>query len=93
MDTARYFDVVNFASRITAPAIVTVGFIDTTTPPVGILIAFNQITGPKELIPMIESDHNNRTPDKQGEWEKRWREVLATLVSGGRLTPVPRAMP
>jgi cephalosporin-C deacetylase len=93
MDTARYFDVVNFASRITAPAVVTVGFIDTITPPVGILIAFNQLKGPKELIPMIESDHNNRTPDKQGDWEKRWREVLATLVTGGRLTPVPRVMP
>ncbi len=93
MDTARYFDVVNFTSRITAPAIVTVGFIDTITPPVGILIAFNQMKGPKELIPMIESDHNNRTPEKQGDWEKRWREVLASLVTGGRLAPVPTAMP
>jgi len=93
MDTARYFDVVNFASRITAPAIVSVGFIDTITPPVGILIAFNQLKGPKELIPMIESDHNNRTPEKQGNWEKRWREVLATLVTGGRLTPVETALP
>jgi len=93
METARYFDVVNFASRIKAPAIVTVGFIDTITPPVGILIAFNQIPGPKELIPMIESDHNNRTPEKQGAWEARWREVLGTLVKGGTLVPVPLAMP
>ncbi len=89
MQTARYFDVVNFAPRITAPAIVTVGFIDTTTPPVGILIAFNQIAGPKELIPMIESDHNNRTPEKQGDWERRWREVLGALVSGGSFVPAP----
>ena len=93
METARYFDVVNFASRIKAPAIVTVGFIDTITPPVGILVAFNQIPGSKELIPMIESDHNNRTPEKQGAWEARWREVLDTLVKGGTLVPVPLATP
>ena len=63
MQTARYFDVVNFAPRITAPAVVTLGFIDTITPPVGIWTAFNQMKGPKEMIPMIESDHNNRTPE------------------------------
>jgi cephalosporin-C deacetylase len=91
MQTARYFDVVNFATRITAPAIVTVGFIDTITPPVGILIAFNQIPGPKELIPMIESDHNNRTPEKQGDWERRWREVLDAIVKGGRVSLTPTA--
>jgi cephalosporin-C deacetylase-like acetyl esterase len=87
MQTARYFDVVNFAPRITAPAVVTLGFIDTTTPPVGIWTAFNQMKGPKELIPMIESDHNNRTPEKQGDWEARWRAVLKTLVSGGTFVP------
>jgi len=85
--TARYFDTVNFASRIKAPALVTLGFIDTIVPPVGVWIAFNQIPGPKELIPMIESDHNNRTPEKQGDWEKRWREVLGTLVKGGGFAP------
>ena len=93
MQTARYFDVVNFAPRITAPAVVTLGFIDTTTPPVGIWTAFNLMTGPKELIPMIESDHNNRTPEKQGDWEARWRAVLKTLVSGGTFVPTPTATP
>jgi cephalosporin-C deacetylase len=87
MQTARYFDVVNFAPRITAPALVTLGFIDTITPPVGIWTAFNQIPGPKELIAMIESDHNNRTPEKQGDWEARWRAVLKALVTGGTFVP------
>jgi hypothetical protein len=87
MQTARYFDVVNFAPRITAPAVVTLGFIDTITPPVGIWTAFNQMKGPKELIPMIESDHNNRTPEKQGDWEARWRAVLRALVSDGTFVP------
>ena len=72
---------------------VTLGFIDTTTPPVGIWTAFNLMKGPKELIPMIESDHNNRTPEKQGDWEARWRAVLKTLVSGGTFVPAPTATP
>ena len=93
MEAARYFDVVNFAPRIKAPALVTLGFIDTITPPVGIWIAFNQMPGPKELIPMIESDHNNRTPEKQGAWEARWREVLQTLVAGGTFVPIPATTP
>lgn len=41
--TARYFDTVNFPSRIQAPARAAVGFIDTTAPRVGIWTAFNQI--------------------------------------------------
>ena len=42
---------------------------------------------------MIESDHNNRTPEKQGDWEARWRAVLGALVKGGSLTPAVTAMP
>ncbi|MEO5822181.1 MAG: acetylxylan esterase [Vicinamibacteraceae bacterium] len=93
MQTARYFDVVNFAPRIKAPALVTLGFIDTIVPPVGVWTAFNQIPGPKELIPMIESDHNNRTPEKQGDWEARWRAVLKALVSGGAFVPTVTTTP
>ncbi len=33
------------------------------------------------------SDHNNRTPETQGDWEARWRAVLAALVSGGTFVP------
>jgi len=87
MKTALYFDTVNFAPRIKAPALVALGFIDTTAPPVGIWTAFNQIPGPKELIPMIESDHNNRTPEKQGAWNARSKEVLGILLNGGTFVP------
>jgi cephalosporin-C deacetylase-like acetyl esterase len=38
MDASRYFDTVNFAPRIKAPALVAMGFIDTTAPPVGIWV-------------------------------------------------------
>jgi len=87
MATAPYFDVVNFASRIKAPVLAAMGFIDTTCPPAGIWTALNQIPGPKEAVPMVESDHNNRTPDKQGAFNSRSKEVLDILLRGGAFTP------
>jgi cephalosporin-C deacetylase len=87
MATAPYFDVVNFASRIKAPVLAAMGFIDTTCPPVGIWTALNQIPGPKEAVPMIESDHNHITPEKQGAFHVREKEVLDTLLHGGTFRP------
>jgi len=87
MATAPYFDVVNFASRIKAPVLAAMGFIDTTSPPAGIWTALNQIPGPKEAIPMIESDQNDKTPDKQGAFNSRSKEVLDLLLRGGTFQP------
>ncbi len=87
MATGLYFDTINFAPRIKAPSLVALGFIDTIAPPVGIWTAFNQIAGPKEVVPMLESDHNNITPEKQGAWEARSKEVLGTILRGGEFTP------
>lgn len=87
MRTALYFDTVNFAPRITAPTLMAMGFIDTTAPPVGIWTQLDEIPAPKEAVPMIESAHNNITPDKQDAWLTRSEEVLATIVHGGRFTP------
>jgi cephalosporin-C deacetylase len=87
METAVYFDTVNFAPRIHAPVLVAMGFIDTIAPPVGIWIAFNQIAGPKEAVPMVESDHNNITPDKQGVYHSRAKQVLEVLLHGGEFKP------
>jgi cephalosporin-C deacetylase len=89
MRTALYFDTVNFAPHITAATLIAMGFIDTTAPPAGIWTALDEIPAPKEAVPMIESDHNNITPDKQDAWLKRSEEVLATLVHGGRFIPNP----
>jgi cephalosporin-C deacetylase-like acetyl esterase len=82
METALYFDPVNFASRIKAPVVAAVGFIDTISPPAGVWTAVNQTQGRKEVISMVESDHNNRTPEKQKAWESRWREVLRMILNG-----------
>ena len=64
METALYFDPVNFASRIRAPVMAGMGFIDTVSPPAGIWTALNQIPGPTEPLPLIESEHDDFTPDK-----------------------------
>lgn len=87
MKTALYFDTVNFAPRIKAPVLAAMGFIDTVAPPVGIWIAVDQIPGPKEVVPMIESDHNNLTPEKQGAFVSRSKEVLENILHGGEFKP------
>jgi cephalosporin-C deacetylase len=87
MKTALYFDTVNFASHIQAASLVAMGFIDTTAPPVGIWTALNRIPGAKEAVPMIESDHNNITPQKQGAFNDRSKEVLDILLKTGKFTP------
>ncbi len=87
METALYFDTVNFASRIKAPVLAAMGFIDTVVPPVGVWIAIDQIPGPKEAIPMVESNHNNLTPEKIGAFETRSREVLGIVLNGGEFKP------
>jgi cephalosporin-C deacetylase len=87
LETGLYFDIVNFASRIKAPVLVAIGFIDTTCPPAGVWTAANQIPGPKEVIGMVESDHNNLTPQKQGAWDARSKELLALILNGGEFKP------
>ena len=87
MQTALYFDTVNFASRIQAPVLAAMGFIDIVVPPVGVWIAIDQIPGPKEAIPMVESNHNNLTPEKIGAFTARSQEVLGIILNGGEFKP------
>ena len=87
MKTAPYFDAVNFASRINAPVMAGMGFIDTISPPAGVWTALNQIPGPKEPLPMIESEHDNLTPQKGRACPARTREILDVLVKGGEFNP------
>jgi cephalosporin-C deacetylase-like acetyl esterase len=83
MQTAVYFDTVNFAPRIQAPVLAAIGFIDTISPPAGLWTMVNQIPGAKQVISMIESDHNNLTPEKQGEWNARSKAALNLILHGG----------
>jgi len=87
MKTARYFDTVNFAPHIKAPVMAGMGFIDTISPPAGIWTMLNQIPGPTEALPMIESEHDNLTPDKVRACPARTAEILDLLVHGGQFVP------
>jgi cephalosporin-C deacetylase-like acetyl esterase len=81
--TARYFDSANFGPRITARSLVAMGFIDEVCTPAGIWAVFNQIKGPKEAVPMIDSPHNHlATPSQQAPWTRRSTEWLGALVRG-----------
>jgi cephalosporin-C deacetylase-like acetyl esterase len=83
MKTALYFDTVNFASRIKAPVMAGMGFIDTISPPAGIWTMLNQIPGAKEPLPLIESEHDNLTPDKVRACPARTKEIRDLLLNGG----------
>jgi cephalosporin-C deacetylase-like acetyl esterase len=89
MRTALYFDAVNFAPHIKATSLVAMGFVDTTAPPAGIWTAFNQISAPKEAVPMIDSPHNHLATDaQQRPYTSRSAQWLDILVHAGRVEPV-----
>jgi len=79
--TAGYFDAVHFAPRIRARALISMGFIDETTPPAGIWAAFNQLPGPKEAVPLVDSPHNHMAaPEEVLPYTRRsaaWLDALA----------------
>ena len=63
------------------------GFIDTISPPAGIWTALNQIPVAIEPLPMIESEHDNLTPQKGRACPARTNELLGLLLKGGEFKP------
>jgi cephalosporin-C deacetylase-like acetyl esterase len=57
--TTQYYDVVNFARRITAPGLYSWGFNDETCPPTSTYSAYNVITAPKRLILAYDTGHRS----------------------------------
>jgi len=55
--TVPYFDAANFASKIKADTLITVGFIDTTCAPSSVYAAYNNIKGSKQIINMPLCGH------------------------------------
>lgn len=47
--TLSYFDVVNHAKRLSAPALFSVGLLDDITPPSTVFAAYNHYSGPKDI--------------------------------------------
>jgi cephalosporin-C deacetylase len=57
INTAGYYDVVNFARQLKVPGFYSMGFNDETCPPTSMYAAYNEITAPKELFLALETGH------------------------------------
>jgi cephalosporin-C deacetylase-like acetyl esterase len=57
VETLQYYDVVNFARRVSAPGFYTWGYNDLTCPPTSMYSAYNVINAPKELMIFQETGH------------------------------------
>ena len=68
--TSRYYDVVNFARRVTAPGLYSWGFNDETCPPTSMYAAYNVITAPKRL--MLAYDTGHRSTQEQVDDVNDW---------------------
>lgn len=77
LETASYYDVVNFARRVKAPGIYSWGYNDETCMPTTTYAAYNTITAPKTLTLQLETGHFILPAQK--ERVNAWiREVLRT---------------
>ncbi len=57
VETVGYYDVVNFAKKLTATGWYSWGFNDHVCPPTSMYAAYNAITAPKELHKFLETEH------------------------------------
>lgn len=57
INTIGYFDVVNFAKKLTAAGWYSWGFNDNVCPPTSMYAAYNSINAPKELHKYLETEH------------------------------------
>jgi cephalosporin-C deacetylase-like acetyl esterase len=57
IETAAYYDVVNFARQLKVPGIYSWGFNDETCPPTSMYASYNVIPAPKELFLVPETGH------------------------------------
>lgn len=85
-EASRYFDVVNFASRIHGPVLVSFGLIDEISPPSGIMAAFNQIKSPKLMLP-LNSPHQN-VNGSQVPFTRLKDNVWLPALRDGKLPPM-----
>jgi len=88
-DTSRYFDVVNFASRIRCPVLIGCGLIDETCPPAGIIAAANAAKGPVELVLLPQAPHQDEYKSHTPYNLRCWNDWLPALRQG-KPAPVQR---
>lgn len=70
LNTMAYYDVVNFAKKLTAPTYITWGYNDDTCPPTTSYAVYNVITAPKEALitPINEHWTSDATERGQLDW-------------------------
>jgi cephalosporin-C deacetylase-like acetyl esterase len=68
--TSGYYDVVNFARRVTAPGLYSWGYNDETCPPTSMYAAYNVITATKRLLLAYDTGH--RTTQEQVDDVNDW---------------------
>ncbi len=81
--TTRYYDVVNFARRVTAPGFYLWGFNDEVCPPTSMYAAYSVITAPKRL--QLAYDKGHATAQEQVDDANDW---IVTELTG---TPAARS--
>jgi cephalosporin-C deacetylase-like acetyl esterase len=76
-EAVRYYDCVNFATRIPPGMRVsmTVGFIDVTCPPTGVYAAYNQVRGKKQMWDHTDTGHVGRA-----DYEQRMHDEVITYL-------------
>jgi cephalosporin-C deacetylase len=84
--TTQYFDVVNFARRVTAPGLYSWGFNDETCPPTSMYAAYNVITAPKRLLLAYDTGH--RSTQEQVDDVNDW--LADELTGRTRLSAIGR---
>ena len=79
--TSAYYDVVNFARRVTAPGLYSWGFNDETCPPTSMFAAYNVISAPKHLLLAYDTGH--RTTQEQVDEVNDWVGEHLRLAGAG----------
>ncbi|MEZ4700434.1 MAG: acetylxylan esterase [Rhodothermales bacterium] len=74
VETARYYDVVNFARHLRVPGYYTWGFNDNVCPPTSMYAAYNVIEAPKQLVVLHETAH--------WTYPEQWEAALDHLIEG-----------
>ncbi|HEX9047488.1 MAG TPA: acetylxylan esterase, partial [Verrucomicrobiae bacterium] len=72
VEAGRYYDLVNMAPRIHCPVLIGTGLLDETCWASGVLVAYNQLRCPKQIVIMPRAPHqeegNNQLEFKRQQW-------------------------
>jgi cephalosporin-C deacetylase-like acetyl esterase len=79
IETSKYYDVVNFARKVSAPGYYSWGYNDVTCPPTSMYSAYNVIQAPKSLAIFEETGH--WTYPEQNALAAKW---LLERLTGGK---------